>query len=91
MPVLQDERSVMSFLVRPAAVLISQFFVSYDECGDDGLSPEMSDGVSLNCHVDLDSHGYLPLLRQSSYNHRVIRCLTEIRACSYSRHSSHLR
>ena len=25
-PALQDERSVMSFLVRPAAVLISQFF-----------------------------------------------------------------
>ena len=29
-PVLQDEWSVMSFLVRPAAVLISQFFLSYD-------------------------------------------------------------
>ena len=26
LPVLQDERSVMSFLVRPVAVLISQFF-----------------------------------------------------------------
>ena len=26
LPALQDERSVMSFLVRPAAVLISQFF-----------------------------------------------------------------
>ena len=51
MPVLQDERSVMSFLVRPAAVLISQFLLSYDECGDDRLSPEMSDRVSpeLSC------------------------------------------
>ena len=35
LPVLQDERSVMSFLVRPVAVLISQFFLSYDDCGDD--------------------------------------------------------
>ena len=26
LPALQDERSVMSFLVRPVAVLISQFF-----------------------------------------------------------------
>ena len=26
LPALQDERSLMSFLVRPAAVLISQFF-----------------------------------------------------------------
>ena len=26
LPALQDEQSVMSFLVRPAAVLISQFF-----------------------------------------------------------------
>ena len=26
LPVLQDERNVMSFLVRPAAVLTSQFF-----------------------------------------------------------------
>ena len=49
------ERSVMSFLVRPAAVLISQFFLSYDDCGDDRFSPGMSDRVSLNCHVNLDS------------------------------------
>ena len=35
LPVLQDERSVMSFLVRPVAVLISQLFVTYDDCGDD--------------------------------------------------------
>ena len=55
LPPLQDERSVMSFLVQPAAVLISQFFVSYDDCGDDRFSPGMSDRVSLNCHVDLDS------------------------------------
>ena len=55
LPALQDERSVMSFLVRPAAVLISQFFLSYDDCGDDRFSPGISDRVSLNCHVDLDS------------------------------------
>ena len=55
LPVLQDERSVMSFLVRPAAVLISQFFLSYDDCGDDRFSPGISDCVSLNCHGDLDS------------------------------------
>ena len=36
-------------------------------------------------------HRHLPLFRQSSYNHRLLRCLTEIRECSYSRHSSHLR
>ena len=55
LPALQDERSVMSFLVRPAAVLISQFFLSYDDCGDDQFSPGICDRVSLNCHVDLDS------------------------------------
>ena len=38
LPALQDERSMMSFLVRPVAVLISQFFLSCDECGDDGFS-----------------------------------------------------
>ena len=37
LPVLQDERSVMSVLVRPVAVLISQFFLSYEDCGDDRL------------------------------------------------------
>ena len=55
LPVLQDERSVMSFFVRPVAVLISQFFLSYDDCGDDQFSPGVSDRVSLDCHVDLDS------------------------------------
>ena len=54
LPALQDERSVMSFLVRTAAVLISQFLL-YDDCGDDRFSPGMSERVSLNCHVDLDS------------------------------------
>ena len=29
----------MSFLVRPAAVLISQFFLSDEEFGEDGSSP----------------------------------------------------
>ena len=48
------ERSVMSFLVQPAAFLISQFF-SYDDCGDERFSPGISDRVSLNSHVDLDS------------------------------------
>ena len=52
---LQDEGRVMSFLVWSAAVLISQFFLLYDDCGDDRFSPGMSDRVSLNCHVDLDS------------------------------------
>ena len=47
--------SVMSFLVRPAAVLISQFFLSYDECGHDGFSPGVRVCGSLVCHVDLDS------------------------------------
>ena len=56
LPVLQDERSVMSFLVRPVAVLISHFFLSYDDCGDDRFSPGASDCVSLDCHLDLDSH-----------------------------------
>ena len=55
LPVMQDERSVMSFLVRPVAVLISQFVWSYDDCGDDRFSPGASDRVSLDCHVDLDS------------------------------------
>ena len=55
LPVLQDERSVMSFLVRPVAVLISQFFLLYDDCGDDRFSPGVSDRGSLDCHVDLDS------------------------------------
>ena len=55
LPALQDVRSVMSFLIRPAAVLISQVFLSYDDCGDDRFSPGISDRVSLNCHVDLDS------------------------------------
>ena len=32
LPALQDERSVVSFLVRPAAVLIGQFCLSYDGC-----------------------------------------------------------
>ena len=46
------------FLVRPAAVLISQFLLSYDDCGDDRFSPGISDRVSLNCHVDLNSLGW---------------------------------
>ena len=54
LPTLQDERCVMSFLVRPAAVLISQVFLSYDEHGDDGFSPDVV-SRSLVCHVDLDS------------------------------------
>ena len=55
LPALQDEPSVMSFLVWPAAVLISQFLLSYDECGDDGFSPEVRVSGSLVCQVDLDS------------------------------------
>ena len=55
MPVLQDERIVMSFLVRPVAFLISQFFLSYDDFGDDRFSPGVSDRRSLDCHADLDS------------------------------------
>ena len=46
--VLHDERSVMTFLVRPVAVLISQFFLSSDDCGDDRFSPGASDRVSLD-------------------------------------------
>ena len=29
--------------------------MSYDDCGDDRFSPGVSDHVSLDCHVDLDS------------------------------------
>ena len=47
LPALQDERSVMSFLVRPAAVLISQF-LSYDEGGDDGFSPDVVSGPGFS-------------------------------------------
>ena len=32
---------MMSFLVRPAAVLVSQFVLSYDELGEDGSSSVM--------------------------------------------------
>ena len=49
LPVLQDDCSVMSFLSDQSV------FLSYDDCGDDRLSPEISDRVSLNCHVDMDS------------------------------------
>ena len=54
LPALQDERRVMSFLVRPAAVLISHFFLSYDEFGEDESSPVVHVCGSLVCHVDLD-------------------------------------
>ena len=30
---------------------------SYEDCGDDRFSPRISDRMSLNCHVDLDSLG----------------------------------
>ena len=30
----------------------------YDDCGDDRFSPGISDRMSLNCHVDLDSLGW---------------------------------
>ena len=52
LPALQDERSVMSFLVRPAAVLTNHFFVSYDDCGDDRFSPVMGGRVPPTCHMD---------------------------------------
>ena len=50
----------MSFLVRPAAVLISQFFLSNVEFGEDGSSPGLHISGSLVCHVDLDSLGMAP-------------------------------
>ena len=53
LPALQVEQK--RFLVRPAAVLISKFFLSYDVCGDDGFSPGVRVRGSLVCHVDLDS------------------------------------
>ena len=28
---------------------------AYEDCGDDRFSPRISDRMSLNCHVDLDS------------------------------------
>ena len=55
MPASQDERSVMSFLVPPAAVLISQVFLSYDKYNNYGFSPEVRVIGSLVCHVGLDS------------------------------------
>ena len=45
----------MSFLVRPAAVLISRVFLSDEKFGEDGFSPGLQTGESLVCHVDLDS------------------------------------
>ena len=45
LPVLQDERSVMSFLVRPVAVLISQFF----------YRTMIVVMIDSHLHVDLDS------------------------------------
>ena len=56
LPVLQDERSVMSFLVRSADVLTSHLFLSYDDCGDDQFSPVMGGCVPPTCIVDLDPH-----------------------------------
>ena len=44
----------MSFLVRPAAVVIS-LFLSDEEFGEDGFSPGLQTGESLVCHVDLDT------------------------------------
>ena len=55
LPALQDERSVMSFLVWPAAVLTGQFILSDEEFGEDGSSPRLHISGSLVCHVDLDS------------------------------------
>ena len=55
LPALQDERSVMSFLVRPVAVLISQFLLSHDDCGNDRFSPGVSVRGSLDYHMTLDS------------------------------------
>ena len=52
---LQDERSVMSFFVWPAAILISHFVLSDEKFGEDGFSPNLQTGESLVCHVDLDS------------------------------------
>ena len=34
---------------------VGQFFLPYDECGDDGFSPVVHVRGSLVCHVDLDS------------------------------------
>ena len=42
-------------MVESAAVLISRFHLSYNECGDDGLSPDVRVSGSLVCHVNLDS------------------------------------
>ena len=53
-PVLQDKRSVMSFLVWLAAVLTSQFSLSYGDGGDDCFSPVVGGRAPLTCPVDLD-------------------------------------
>ena len=50
----------ISFLVRPAAIQTDQFFVSYDDCGDDRFSPVMGGRVPPPCIVDLDSLLMLP-------------------------------
>ena len=50
-PSLHDVRSVMSFLVRPVAVLISQFFLSYDVGGDVCLSPVVGGRAGLGLFV----------------------------------------
>ena len=41
----------MSFLVRPAAVLISHFLLSDEEFGEDGSSPGLHNSGSLICQL----------------------------------------
>ena len=60
-PSLHDVRSVMSFLVRPVAILTSQFFLSYEDGGEDWYSPMICGRVPLPCPVDLDSLYMFPM------------------------------
>ena len=60
LPALQDERCVMSFFIGLAAVLISQFVLSYDEFDENVSSLVGHVSGSLVCHVDLDSLWMVP-------------------------------
>ena len=62
-PSIHDVCSVMRFLVRPVAVLTSQFFLSFDVGGDVCFSPGVSGWVPLTCPVHLDSWYMLPRKR----------------------------
>ena len=75
--VLLVESRVMNCLVRPVAVLISQYFLLYDNCEDDRFSPGASNRVSPNCHGDLHPFGwYIGKIGGTLRLGLVLECLT---------------